>query len=170
MYSLIEYTLITHKYYKGVANRKEITMATNPKKDWNEIYAEQLELSQRRLAEYNATLPSNRMLPSDTVYVSNDELGQPTYREMLMSTDAKIIRERMRVMKVGEWAYFPEMKFIDRKSNGLERKERAKNKAYASNEIRRIAKRLGFTVTIRFARTKGSMLTPSVTITGERGS
>lgn len=145
-------------------------MATNPKKDWNEIYAEQLELSQRRLAEYNATLPSNRMLPSDTVYVSNEELGQPTYREMLMSTDAKIIRERMRVMKVGEWAYFPEMKFVDRKSNGLERKERAKYKAYAGNEIRRIAKQLGFTVKVGFARTKGEMLTPSVTITGERGS
>jgi hypothetical protein len=132
---------------------------------WNEIYNFLISENEKWEQEQ-----ANRLAGSGAQYVSNSEQGEPTYREMLMSTNAKIIRERMKGMKVGEWAYFPEMKFIDRKSNGLERKERAKNKAYASNEIRRIAKRLGFTVTIRFARTKGSMLTPSVTITGERGS
>ena len=132
---------------------------------WNEIYNFLISENEKWEQEQ-----ANRLAGSGAQYVSNSELGEPTYRERLMSTNAKIIRERMKGMKVGEWAYFPEMKFVDRKSNGLDRKERAKNKAYARNEISRIAKRLGFTVTIRFARTKGQMLTPSVTITGERGS
>jgi hypothetical protein len=62
------------------------------------------------------------------------------------------------------------MSFPDGKSVGAYTKERAKNKKKASEAIRRIATLLGFTVTIRFSRTKGAMLTPSVTITGERGS
>jgi hypothetical protein len=139
-------------------------MATNENELdlWNEIYNFLISENEKWEQEQ-----ANRIARSGAQYVSNGELGSPTYRESLMNTNAKIIRQRLSGMKVGEWAYFPEMSFPDKKSVG---KERAKNKKKANEAIRRIATLLGFTVKIGFARTRGDMLTPSVTITGERGS
>jgi hypothetical protein len=129
---------------------------------WNEIYNFLISENEKWEQEQ-----ANRLAGSGAQYVSHNDLGEPTYRESLMNTNAKIIRQRLSGMKVGEWAYFPEMSFPDKKSVG---KERAKNKKKANEAIRRIATLLGFTVKIGFARTRGDMLTPSVTITGERGS
>jgi hypothetical protein len=142
-------------------------MATNENELdlWNEIYNFLISENEKWEQEQ-----ANRLAGSGAQYVSNGELGSPTYRESLMNTNAKIIRQRLSGMKVGEWAYFPEMSFPDRKNVGAYTKERVKNKKKANEAIRRIATLLGFTVKIGFARTKGDMLTPSVTITGERGS
>ena len=133
---------------------------------WNEIYNFLISENEKWEQEQ-----ANRLAGSGAqYYVSHNDLGEPTYRESLMNTNAKIIRQRLSGMKVGEWAYFPEMSFPDGKSVGAYTKERAKNKKKANEAIRRIATLLGFTVKIGFARTRGDMLTPSVTITGERGS
>ena len=142
-------------------------MATNENELdlWNEIYNFLISENEKWEQEQ-----ANRLAGSGVQYVSDNEQGEPTYRESLMSTNAKIIRERMKDMKVGEWAYFPEMAFPEKRNVGPYVKERAKYKRRATDAINRIAKILGVTVTIRFARTKGDMLTPSVTITGERGS
>jgi hypothetical protein len=82
-------------------------MATNPKKDWNEIYAEQVEASQRRLDEYNATLSAKVLVPSETVYVPTEELPEYSHSAIITIDKAHVL-ERLSTLSETEPVYFHE--------------------------------------------------------------
>jgi uncharacterized membrane protein YqiK len=122
----------------------------------------------RHKAEHEAERKA-KAIKSETVYVSNEELGEPVYESRRVSTNAKIMRERMSGMKVGEYTNFPEFSFPEGDGRGGD-KEVAKNRKLFQSEFSRIGKELGFKVQVRFSRTRGSKLTPSITIIEKRGS
>lgn len=128
------------------------------------VLAENARYYAEREAEREA-----KAIKSETVYVSNEELGEPVYPNRRVSPNAKIIRERLSGMKVGDFSHFPEFAFPEGNGSGSD-KEVAKTKKLFQNEFIRIGKEFGFKVKVRYARTRGSKLTPSVTIMEKRGS
>jgi hypothetical protein len=72
-------------------------------------------------------------------------------------------------MKVGNFAHFPEFAFPEGDGRGSD-KEVTKTKKLFHNEFTRIGKEFGFKVQVRFSRSRGGKLTPSVTIIEKRGS
>lgn len=161
-------------------------MATNKKVNLLEVLAEKAEREANSKAERDAILQivleenarykaerqaerEAKAIKSETVYVSNEELGEPAYPSRRISPNAKIIRERLSGMKVGNFAHFPEFAFPEGDGRGSD-KEVTKTKKLFHNEFTRISKEFGFKVQVRFSRSKGNTLTPSVTVTGKRGS
>jgi len=140
-------------------------MATNENELdlWNEIYNFLISENEKWEQEQ-----ANRLAGSGAQYVSHNDLGEPVY-ERRVSPSAKIIRERMSGMKVGEYAHFPEFAFPEGDGRGVD-KVSNKTKRLFHNEFSRISKELGVKVQVRFSRSRGRKLIPSITIIGERGS